>query len=136
MPIFSFSGRRPDNLGVREGQLRTCPTTPNCVSTQSHPTDSEHYLEPIPFSTSPAEAIAKLKSIIEGMERTQVITVSDDYLYAEFTSRTMGFVDDFEFYANPATGKLQARAAARLGKSDLGANRRRMELILAEFQKA
>ncbi|MEM6253916.1 MAG: DUF1499 domain-containing protein [Cyanobacteria bacterium P01_D01_bin.156] len=134
MSLFSFSGKRPDNLGVTQGQLLACPGTPNCVSTQAETSDNEHYIAPIATDKSPADAIALLKSIIEGMERSTINEATDTYLYAEFSSKLMGFVDDVEFYAAPNSGVIQVRAAARLGKSDLGVNRKRMETIREQFQ--
>ncbi|MBT9312684.1 DUF1499 domain-containing protein [Leptothoe kymatousa] len=132
MALFSFSGTRPNNLGVTDGQLLACPGTPNCVSTQADSGDKEHYIAPLTTDKSPADAIAHLKTIIEGMERSTIIESTDTYLYAEFSSKLMGFVDDIEFYAT--AGTVQMRAAARLGKSDLGVNRKRMEAIRTQFQ--
>ncbi|MEB3356561.1 MAG: DUF1499 domain-containing protein [Synechococcales bacterium] len=134
--VFSFSGKRPANLGVQEGKLAACPNSPNCVSSQSPTADPKHYTEPLPLTTSPEEAIAQLKTIVEGMERTKIITASDDYLYAEFTSAIMGFVDDVEFYADQEAGVVHVRSASRLGESDLGVNRKRVEALRAQFMKA
>ncbi|MFG6095510.1 DUF1499 domain-containing protein [Leptothoe sp. ISB3NOV94-8A] len=132
MPLFSFSGKRPDNLGVKQGKLLTCPGTPNCVSSQTDASDQEHFIEPIATDKAPGDAIAKLKIIIEGMERSQINEATDNYLYAEFASKLMGFVDDMEFYVD--SGLIHVRSAARLGKSDLGVNRKRAETIREKFQ--
>ncbi|MDX2254480.1 MAG: DUF1499 domain-containing protein [Pseudanabaenaceae cyanobacterium bins.39] len=131
MAIFSFSGTRPTNLGVNDGKLLACPDSPNCVSSQS--TDAEHGIAPLKFEGSPEDAIAKLQKIILSMPRTKIITVEGNYLYAEFTSAWMGYVDDVEFYANPETGVVDVRSASRLGKSDLGVNRDRVEVIRTQF---
>jgi uncharacterized protein (DUF1499 family) len=81
--------------------------------------------------------MAKLKAVIDSLERTKVVTATDDYLYVEFTSALMGFVDDVEFYFDPSTpGQLQVRSASRLGQSDLGVNRKRIETIRAKFAEA
>ena len=134
MSLFSFSGKRPDNLGVTQGKLLACPSTPNCVCSQADPSDKEHFIEPIASSgKAPGDAIASLKAIIEGMERSTINEATDSYLYAEFSSKLMGFVDDVEFYAEPS-GQIQVRAAARLGKSDLGVNRKRVDTIRELFQ--
>ncbi|NJK50540.1 DUF1499 domain-containing protein [Candidatus Gracilibacteria bacterium] len=122
-----LAGMRPENLGIREGKLLSCPTTPNCVSSQS--TDAEHTIEPLTYQSSTTEAIANLKSIIQSQERAKIIAETDNYLYAEFASHWMGFVDDVEFYANEATEKIDVRSASRLGESDLGVNRQRVESI-------
>ena len=132
-PLFHFSGQRPDNLGVKDGKLMACPGSPNCVSSQAPSTDAEHSIAPLSYDSSPAEAIARLKSIVEGMERTEIIKETDNYLYAEFTSKLMGFVDDVEFYAEPDTGTVHVRSASRLGQSDLGVNRQRIEAIRQQW---
>ncbi len=132
MSLFSFSGKRPDNLGVNQGQLLACPATPNCVCSQADASDKEHYIDPITTDKAPGDAIASLKAIIEGMERSTINEVTDNYLYAEFASKLMGFVDDIEFYAD--SGVIHVRSAARLGKSDLGVNRKRVEEIREQFQ--
>lgn len=131
--MFSFSGTRPDNLGVKDGRLASCPNTPNCVNSQSPQNDAEHYIEPLSYSGSPDEAIATLKSVIEDMDRTEIIKADERYLYSEFTSKIMGFVDDVEFYLDENAGVIHVRSASRLGQSDLGVNRKRIEDIRAKL---
>ena len=77
--------------------------------------------------------MARLKEIITGMPRTRIIEQSDDYLYAEFESKLMGFIDDVEFYFDSNAEVIQVRSAARLGKSDLGVNRKRIDAIRAQL---
>jgi uncharacterized protein (DUF1499 family) len=126
-----FAGKQPTNLGVREGKLAPCPSSPNCVSSQC--TDPTHQITPLPLTSSPSETLANLKSIIQSLPRTQIITESDDYLYVEFKSALMGFVDDVEFYVDRSANVIQVRSASRLGKSDLGVNRQRIETIRAKL---
>ncbi len=133
MGLFSFSGTPPTDLGVTGGRLKACPSTPNCVCSYAPAEDTEHAIAPFAYTGSAKDAIAKLKAIIEGMERSTINTVSDDYLYAEFSSKLMGFVDDVEFYAPPGESVIHTRTAARLGKSDLGVNRKRTEEIRQKF---
>ncbi len=133
MGLFSFSGTPPTDLGVTDGRLKACPSTPNCVCSYAPAEDTEHAIAPFAYTGSTKDAIAKLKAIIEGMERSTINTVSDDYLYAEFSSKLMGFVDDVEFYAPSGESVIHTRTAARLGKSDLGVNRKRTEEIREKF---
>lgn len=135
MSLFSFSGKQPQDLGVNNGQLKACPNTPNCVSSQVPNSDKEHAIAPFSYSGSATDAINRLKTIIEGMERSTINEVSDNYLYAEFSSKIMGFVDDVEFYAPPGESVIHTRSAARLGKSDLGVNRKRTEEIRSQFNR-
>ncbi|MGB7251878.1 MAG: DUF1499 domain-containing protein [Phormidesmis sp.] len=136
MPLFSFSGTPPTDIGVTNGQLKQCPDSPNCVCSYTPAADDEHAIAAFNYSGSAKDAIARLKQIIEGMERSTINAVSDDYLYAEFASKLMGFVDDVEFYAPPGESVIHTRSAARLGKSDLGVNRKRTEEIRAQFRAA
>ena len=126
-----FAGKRPTNLGVYEGKLSPCPSSPNCVCSQE--ADALHQIAPLTYSTSPAQAMADLKRIIQAQPKTQIVTESANYLYAEFTSGLMGFVDDVEFYLDEAAGVIQVRSASRLGKSDLGVNRKRIEMIRSQL---
>jgi uncharacterized protein (DUF1499 family) len=130
--MFKFSGNRPTNLGVVSGRLTPCPDSPNCVcSTNSDP---QHGIAPIAHTKSPAEAMALLKQVIQAMERTAIVVESGDYLHVEFTTKLMGYVDDVEFYLKD--GVIQLRSASRLGKSDLGVNRNRIEAIRSALQAA
>ena len=133
MAILSFPGTRPSTLGVQNGQLAACPNTPNCVSSQAPATDAEHSVAPIAYVGDGKTAIAKLKTIIESSERTKIIQVDDNYLYAEFASKLMGFVDDVEFYADDSAKVIHVRSASRLGQSDLGVNRKRVEEIRSKL---
>lgn len=127
-----FSGMRPDHLGVVAGKLSPCPSTPNCVSSQS--SDEQHYIKPISYQGEPHTAIAALASLINSQERTKIIAEENNYLYAEFASRWMGYVDDVEFLVNPTDKVIDIRSASRLGESDLGVNRQRIEQIRALLQ--
>ncbi|HET7672719.1 MAG TPA: DUF1499 domain-containing protein [Burkholderiales bacterium] len=120
-----FDWRRPANLGVRDGRLAPCRRTPNCVSSQADPADREHYIAPIPFKGT----MADLRRLVESMERVTVIEARDDYLYAEYRSRLLRYVDDVELYLDK--GVVHVRSASRLGRRDFGVNRKRIEQLRA-----
>jgi uncharacterized protein (DUF1499 family) len=120
-----FDWRRPGNLGAREGRLAPCKRSPNCVSSQADPADREHYIAPLAF----AGTIAELRQAIEKLPRVTVIREAPDYLYAEFRTLLLRYVDDVEFLK--ADGVLHVRSASRLGRRDFGVNRRRVEEIRA-----
>lgn len=129
-----FAGKRPDNIGIQtSGQLAPCPSTPNCVNSQSQ--DATHKIEPLSYSSTPTQAMAELKSAIQSMERTTIITETENYIYAEFKSKLMGFVDDVEFLLAPEAKVIHVRSASRLGESDLGVNRKRIETIRAKLNE-
>ncbi len=128
---FGCSSVPPANLGVRDGRLAPCPKTPNCVSSQSM--DREHAIEPLAYSTSKEEALADLKKIIGQMKRTRIIEERDDYIRAECTSAIWRFVDDVEFFFDESVRVIHVRSASRLGESDFGVNRKRIEAIAAAW---
>jgi uncharacterized protein (DUF1499 family) len=121
-----FDWRRPGNLGVTNGRLAPCRRTPNCVSSQADPADTEHYIAPIPFR---GEAIAAVRKALAAMPRVTIVSEKQNYLYAEFRSRLLGYVDDVEFFFDG--NAIQVRSAARLGRRDFGVNRNRVERLRA-----
>ncbi len=123
-----FSGQRPSNLGVKDGKLAPCPTSPNCVVSQGIP-DAGHAIAPLPYSGDATSAMQRLEAVVKAMPRTAIVEKTDTYLYAEFTSQLMGYVDDVEFYLDPTESVIHVRSASRLGESDLGVNRKRVEAI-------
>jgi len=101
------------------------------VSSQA--TDTEHRIASIGYDSSSAIAMARLKRVIGGMKRARIVAEKDDYLRVDFTSAIMRFVDDAEFYFDDRSKRIEMRSAARLGYSDFGVNRRRMETIRKRF---
>jgi len=128
----AFAGKQPSNLGVKDGSLLACPATPNCVVSQNG--DEKHAIAPITYTSDRATARQNLIDILGVVPRTEIVERSDSYILAKSESRLMGFVDDTEFYLPEGEKVIHARAAARLGESDLGVNRRRIEQIRLAFQ--
>jgi uncharacterized protein (DUF1499 family) len=131
MGLFNLFSGRPDNLGVVEGKLRPCPNSPNCVSTQA--TDELHRMDPLTFEDAPDAAMARLKTAVLLQPRVNVVAATDTYLRVEFTTALLRFVDDVEFYVDAQQKVIHFRSASRIGYSDLGANRKRMETIRRAF---
>ncbi len=126
------AGIRPDNIGVSDGKLASCPASPNCVVSQE--ADEEHAIAPIAYTTDRETALKNLIDILGVVPRTKIVEQSNDYILAESESRLMGFRDDTEFYLPKSENIIHARAAARMGESDLGVNRRRIEQIRLALQ--
>jgi len=126
------AGDRPANPGAREGGLAPCPSSPNCVSSQA--ADDRHRIEPLAFTGDPDAAFARLKGVLAARGDTTIIEETPDYLRVEL--RTTFFVDDGEFLLDRERRVIQVRSASRVGYSDLGKNRRRMEEIRRAFSPA
>ena len=127
--LAACAGERPNNLGVRDNSLSSCPSSPNCVSSQA--SDERHRIAPLAFNGDPDAAFARLKQILARRNDTAVIDESPGYLRVEL--RTTLFVDDGEFLLDRVGRVIHVRSASRLGYSDLGKNRSRMEDIRREF---
>jgi len=123
LTLIGCAGDRPTTLGVQNNQLAGCPDSPNCVC--SFETRDSHRIDPLRGN------LDAVKGALAQMPSAEIIREEGDYLYAEFTSRLMGYVDDVEFLADPASGVVHVRSASRLGHSDLGVNAKRIEEIRA-----
>jgi len=131
--VAGCHGARPATLGVRDGRLAPCPASPNCVSSLAP--DEAHFIAPLPFSGAATAAIDRLKGIVASLPRTSVVAATGTYLHAECKSAIFRFVDDVEFFADETARLIQVRSAARVGSSDLGVNRKRVETIRARWNE-
>lgn len=129
-----FSMKRPDNLGVKDGRLAPPKSSPNSVSSQADPADAEHYVAPIPYKGDSLAAMAAVRKAVEGMQDATVIRQEGGYLYAEYRTKLMRFVDDVEFYYDAKAGLIHVRSASRLGRRDFGVNRARVEALRARIK--
>lgn len=112
--------------------LRPCPSSPNCVASQT--SDKQHQMEPIPF-TGPREAAqVRLRVILQSMPRSTITKDEPGYLEVSFSSRIFGFVDEAEFAFDEKSGLMHFRSGARTGYYDFGVNRSRMHRIAEAFK--
>jgi len=123
--LAACSSKAPDNLGMRNGHFALCPDSPNCVSSEA--SDDEHKVAPIVMHGTEDKVMVDLANTIESMFGGKVIEIKGPYLYAEYTSRVMRFIDDLECYYDKENGLIQVRSASRIGYSDWNANRNRVE---------
>ena len=132
--IFPASpGMHGSTFDRQQKQFAPCPDSPNCVSTQAPADDKEHAIAPIPYTGSLANAKQRLLTVINTMPNTTIRMDEPDYIHVECRSRLMRFVDDVEFYLDDATHQIHFRSSSRLGRGDLGVNRKRMEAIRQRF---
>ena len=127
MFMLSLTAPPPTDLGVHDGRLANCPSTANCVSTQAE--DRDHWIAPLTMQADSSGDINVLEGIVSRMPRTRIVEKTPNYLRAEFRSALFRFVDDVEFYVEPESSQIHFRSASRVGRSDLGVNRARMEQI-------
>lgn len=126
---FAQSGAQPTGAGG--GSLKSCPKSPNCVSSQA--SDPEHSVAPLAYFGNRADAYARLKKVLTEMKRTAIVAEREDYLHVEARSLIFRFVDDVEFYFPVDANIIHVRSASRVGNSDMGVNRKRVEEIRKRF---
>lgn len=129
--LAACAGDRPNNLGAKNGLLLSCPASPNCVSSQV--ADEQHGIKPLPVNGDPGFEFIRLTTLLKNRPDTKIIEESSGYLRVEF--RTRFFVDDGEFLLDRERKIIHLRSASRVGYSDLGKNRSRMEEIRRDFEK-
>ncbi|MEZ6057385.1 MAG: DUF1499 domain-containing protein [Planctomycetaceae bacterium] len=131
--FLSWKSRTRPSLGIVNGQLVPCPNSPNCVCSESHTTTPTHAIKPIPFSGSPVDAFERLKRVVTD-SGGELYESTPDYFRAEFTSRIFRYVDDVEARLDAEGKVIHVRSSSRVGRSDLGANRQRIEQLRQGFQ--
>ena len=137
-----LAGKMPPDLGVRDGRLKPPAPQPNSVSSQAglwpdHPQREHARIAPLPLVGTAPDAgpatILRLRQLVESTPGARVVQARPDYLQVTFTTPLMKYTDDAEFWFDPAAGVVQLRSASRLGESDLGANRARIERLRARL---
>ena len=129
MFLVSCMASRPDNLGLVDGKLAPCPSSPNCVCSFEKESDEKHYIQPMSYSSKDEEVLPRIKEVLNATSRTEIITETENYLHVESTSLIFRFVDDLEVFVDSKNKKIHFRSASRVGHSDLGANRKRVEAL-------
>jgi uncharacterized protein (DUF1499 family) len=134
-----LSGKPPHNIGVANERLKPPSKTRNSVSSQAH-LYTDHVqiqyasIEPLPFKNNNAAAsMQTLVATLKSMPGMTIVDAKPDYIYAQSTTKVLKFVDDIEFWVNPAKGVIDVRSASRLGREDFGVNRARVEVIRAAY---
>lgn len=131
--LMQSSGVYASGLDTSDATLAPCPSSPNCVSSQA--TDADHFVEPLSGASTPAEARAALTRVLSNVNRIEWSSSSDRHIRAAFTSLIFRFVDDVVFIIED-DGNIAVRSASRMGHSDLGANRNRVERLRKQFSQA
>lgn len=137
--IGLLEGQRPDDLGVEAGRFKPPSPTPNSVSSQAglypeHPQRGYAAIAPLPLNGK--DAVRAMQLLAEVLLATPGVTLVErraDYLRAEARTRWLRFVDDLEFWFDPASGAIELRSASRLGRKDFGVNRKRIEAVRAAY---
>ena len=120
-------GATEGELTVKDHRLIPCSDSPNCVSTFSE--SERHAIAPYRFKKTLDEAKGAVKQVFSELSRTELVQEEEVYLHYEVRSFLFRFVDDVEILFDDATKTIHFRSASRVGYSDFGVNRKRMEKV-------
>ena len=114
---------------ARAGKLRLadCPDKPNCQGSES--SRKQQQVAPFQHTGDTSAVMLNLAEMLDEQPGVAIISRTDNYLHATFTTRIMGYIDDVEFLLDELPGHIQVRSASRLGRSDLGANKKRIDKL-------
>ena len=133
LAILSIVSRRKPSVGLVNGQLRPCSTRPNCVCSENK--DLPSYVNPLAFSGTADNSWEKAKRTVSEMGG-KILREDDRYLWVTFSTRLFRFVDDLELRLDEERGVIHVRSSSRVGYSDMGANRRRVEDLRLRFSRS
>jgi len=128
--LCACAGTPPKSI-TQPQSLQPCPSSPNCVSSYAEKNDA-HYIAPLDSKLSIEEKLTRMHRLLSAKSNIAITQKEKGYLRAEATSSFWRFVDDLEFLFTPE--QIFMRSASRLGYSDFGVNRRRLEAIRSEFK--
>ena len=130
--LLTACGGKTVPVVVGDAGLSACPSSPNCVSSQSDPSDEEHYIAPLTLGEHPVE-IGSMTEWMASRERCNVVDQGQRWVHATCTTALFRWTDDIGLFVDPEAGVVHVRSASRVGRSDLGANRKRVEAMRAEW---
>ena len=125
----------PSKTGMNGTLFQPCPNNPNSVSSMASITDGTHYIEPLNYAGTMDQAQERLMALLKGLERVTLIKQTPHYWHFTFQTAVLKFTDDVEFYFPPKENLIHVRSASRIGYSDWGVNRKRIEMIRSAFEQ-
>ncbi len=102
---------------------------PNCVNSDSG--EGGQAIDPLPAT---AADWAALKRWIGEQPDWTIVEQQENFLQCVAVTPLMGFRDDVQLLFQADTGLIQVRSSSRLGISDMGANRKRVQLLRQQLQ--
>jgi uncharacterized protein (DUF1499 family) len=133
LALLSLFSKKPASVGVPTTKLAPCPRKTNCVCSQD---DGESGIEPISLKPGPDLVWRTLKELLRNDPTMRIAVDRPEYIHVECRTPLLRFVDDMEFVRDDKAMVVHVRSAARSGTHDMGANRRRIEAVRTEIERA
>lgn len=113
--------------------LKPLKGSPNAVSTQT--SIEALHMDPLPYGKDRNQTIETIKMVMGQLPRTELAEETTDTLHYVVTSKVMRFKDDVEFLFDDEARQVEFRSASRLGHSDFGVNRKRMDDVSKRYRR-
>jgi uncharacterized protein (DUF1499 family) len=107
---------------------------PGYLRVSSLATNPNHRVEPFKLKKDPKTSWNIVQEVVDSLPRTKMVSADSIDIHAECRSRIFRFVDDLELHLSPSNGIVHIRSVSRIGYSDLGVNRRRVENLRKKLQ--
>ena len=117
----------PEQPGA-DAVLPPCGMLPNCVNSDSGTGGSA--IAPLQATTEQWQA---LKRWLAAQDDWTITVETADFVQAVVKTPLMQFRDDVQLAFKQQAGDIQVRSSSRLGISDMGVNRRRIESLRAHL---
>ena len=131
--LSSCNSRSNRELGIVDSRLTFCPSSPNCVSSDTENPDQQ--VKPFELKIPPEKAWGMLVKQVLQLPRTKVVRQDARYLHVECRSQIFGFVDDVEFHLRPEGNIVAVRSSSRTGYYDFEVNRSRIEKLREDLRQ-
>ena len=113
------------SVEIKDGRLSPCSGTPNCVNSDAQ--KAPHAIEPLPYTSD--KSLDKIQKFLLENYKAKVIKKTPRYLHIVVTTRYFRFKDDLQFLVQPAEKIISVKSASRVGYSDFGTNKARIEAL-------
>ncbi len=130
--LAACGGKTIPTVVEEGGTLAACPDSPNCVSSQADPSDEQHYIEPLTLDENSPD-VAVMARWMASRERCEVLDQADGWLHATCSTAIFKWTDDIALLVDADAAVVHVRSASRIGRSDLGTNRKRVEAMRVEW---
>ncbi|VAW56062.1 hypothetical protein MNBD_GAMMA07-2704 [hydrothermal vent metagenome] len=131
--LLSCSGQKPKDLGIYNNTFSHCPVTPNCISSDA--TDKKHKIDFLKLNAEYKNNWQAIHNAVNTLSNTKIVTFNETYIHAECSSTVFGFVDDLQLHLRENGENIAIKSAARLGHSDFGVNKKRIEKLREQLLK-
>jgi len=130
---LSIKSQNGSPLGLINQKLSSCPNTPNCINSEFK-NDSAHFVEAMPYKNKSVDEVIQILENVIQKSGGHISAKNNNYIAATYTSKLFRYVDDFEIRVDEEDKNIHFRSASRVGRSDFGANIKRIDLIKKELR--